>query len=40
MFQFYAGDLYEIFPDVATKYYASDIVTGNCKAGELGLTVW
>jgi hypothetical protein len=32
MFQFYAGDLYELFPKVAELYIASTEVTGNCKA--------
>ena len=32
MFQFYAGDLYELFPKVAQTYIASTDVTGDCKA--------
>lgn len=32
MFQFYAGDLYEAIPEVQTKWYAAEPVTGNCKA--------
>ncbi len=32
MFQFYAGDLYEVFPKVAELHIASTEVTGNCKA--------
>lgn len=39
MFQFYAGDLYEIFPLLQTKYYASEPVEGNCKATYSGLKV-
>jgi len=31
MFQFYVGDLYEIFPALQGKYYASEQVTGTCK---------
>jgi hypothetical protein len=31
MFQFYVGDLYEIFPVLQGKYYASEAVTGSCK---------
>lgn len=40
MFQFFAGDLYEIFPQLATKYFASEPITGNCKATYSGLKVW
>ena len=40
MFQFYAGDLYEIFPLLQTKYYASEAVDGNCKATYTGLKVF
>lgn len=32
MFQFYAGDLYEIFPLVQDKFYASTEVNGTCDA--------
>lgn len=39
-FQFFAGDLYEIFPLMATKYYASQEILGNCKASYTGLKVW
>jgi len=37
MFQFYAGDLYEIFPKVQTTFYANEVVTGNCKATNAGV---
>lgn len=40
MFQFFAGDLYEIFPLLQTKYYASQEITGNCKPTYAGLKVW
>ena len=40
MFQFYAGDLYEVFPLMATKYYANQEITGNCKATYAGLKAW
>ena len=40
MFQFYAGDLYEVFPLMATKYYANQEITGNCKATYTGLKAW
>jgi hypothetical protein len=30
MFQFYAGDLYEIFATVQDKYYANAVVGGDC----------
>lgn len=32
MFQFYAGDLYELFPKVAGTFIANTQVTGDCKA--------
>ena len=32
MFQFFVGDLYEVFPRLRSKYYASQAVTGNCRA--------
>lgn len=31
MFQFYAGDLYELFPQVANSFIASTEVTGDCQ---------
>ena len=37
MFQFYAGDLKEIFPKVQTTFYANEVVTGNCKATNAGV---
>ena len=37
MFQFYAGDLYDIFPKVRSTFYASEPVTGNCKATTAGI---
>lgn len=40
MFQFYAGDLYEVLQNVQTRFFASDPVTGNCKATFAGLRVW
>jgi hypothetical protein len=39
MFQFFAGDLYEIFPLIQTKYYASEPVAGVCRAGFSGLKI-
>ena len=39
MFQFFAGDLYEVFPKLH-KYYANEVVSGNCKATYTGLKVW
>jgi len=39
MFQFYAGDLYEIFPLLASKFYANTEVNGNCKPTYTGLKV-
>lgn len=32
MFQFFAGDLYEVIPYLAQMYRARDEITGNCKA--------
>jgi hypothetical protein len=40
MFQFYAGDLYEIFPMVQSRFYASEPVEGTCKATYAGLKAW
>ena len=30
VFQFFAGDLYEIIPALTTKFYASDPIEGSC----------
>lgn len=40
MFQFFVGDLYEIFPKLRTQYFASEKVGGNCKATYSGLGVY
>lgn len=32
MFQFFAGDLYEVIPRVAYNFLASDVITGKCTA--------
>lgn len=40
MFQFFAGDLYEVFSEVQNKYYASEVVKGKCTAGTSGLSVF
>eukprot|EP00178_Gracilaria_changii_P002211 TRINITY_DN13302_c0_g1_i1.p1 TRINITY_DN13302_c0_g1~~TRINITY_DN13302_c0_g1_i1.p1 ORF type:complete len:162 (+),score=5.03 TRINITY_DN13302_c0_g1_i1:682-1167(+) len=40
MFQFFVGDLYEVFPKLHTQYYASEKVNGNCKATYSGLKVY
>lgn len=40
MFQFRAGDLYELFPQVAEKYIAIADVTGQCKASLEKLMVY
>lgn len=40
MFQFFAGDLYEVFPLMAGKYYANQEINGNCKPTYTGLKVW
>ena len=39
MFQFFAGDLYEVFPLLQSKYYASEKVNGNCRANYNNLKV-
>lgn len=40
MFQFYAGDLYEVLDKVQDRFFASAPVAGNCKADFTGLKVW
>ncbi len=40
MFQFYAGDLYEIFPKVAQTFVASTEVLGSCKANTTEIKVY
>lgn len=39
MFQFYAGDLYEVFSNVQNRYFAAEEASGNCKASSAGLKV-
>lgn len=39
MFQFYAGDLYEVFSNVQDRFFASEEATGDCKASNTGLKV-
>lgn len=39
MFQFYVGDLFEVFPKLL-KYYANTPVEGNCRASYIGLKVF
>lgn len=34
MFQFYAGDLYELFPQVANTFIASTEATGSCQMAD------
>jgi len=40
MFQFFAGDLYEVLANVQDRFYASAPVTGSCQANDTGLKVW
>ena len=40
MFQFFVGDLYEIFPLLQTKFFASEKIGGNCKATYSGLKIF
>lgn len=39
MFQFYAGDLYEVFSTVQDKYYAVAVVSGDCASNYNRLSV-
>lgn len=39
MFQFYAGDLYEVIPLVQTRFYASNVVKGTCNATDSRLKI-
>lgn len=39
MFQFYAGDLYEVFSNIQSKYYASNPVIGKCNGNPMNLNV-
>jgi len=39
MFQFFAGDLYEVFPLVQTRYYANSVVQGTCNATDSRLKI-
>ena len=36
MFQFYAGDLYEVIPHVAEIYAAIEVVDGKCEGEKKG----
>jgi len=40
MFQFYAGDLYELFPKIAETYIASTEVLGDCKANWTNIKIY
>lgn len=40
MFQFYAGDLYELFPKVAETFIASTEVTGDCKFSDIDVRLY
>ncbi len=40
MFQFYAGDLYELFPKVAETFIASTEVTGDCKTSNTDVRLY
>ena len=39
MFQFYAGDLYDIISGIQNKFYASEVVKGQCKGSASALEV-
>ncbi len=40
MFQFYAGDLYELFPKVAEIFIASTEVIGDCKVNDTDVKIY
>lgn len=40
MFQFYAGDLYELFPQVASTFIASTEVTGTCQMANTDIRLY
>ena len=40
MFQFYAGDLYDVIPKIRDLYFASDPVDGECEATHNGLQIY
>jgi hypothetical protein len=40
MFQFFAGDLYEVFSEVQNRFYASEVVKGQCKGRTSGLNIY
>ena len=37
--QFFAGDLYEVFPLTQSNFYANELVSGNCSANTLGFSI-
>jgi hypothetical protein len=39
MFQFYAGDLYDVIPALTKKFYPSDKISGSCIAIEQGFSL-
>lgn len=39
VFQFYVGDLYDIIPKLATKYYAATPVDGSCNTTARYVTI-
>jgi hypothetical protein len=39
VFQFYAGDLYDVIPALAKKFYPSDKISGSCVALEQGFSL-
>lgn len=40
MFQFFAGDLYELFPQVANTFIASTEVVGTCQAADTDIKIY
>lgn len=39
VFQFYAGDLYDVIPTLSKKFYPSDSISGSCNAIEQGFSL-
>lgn len=39
VFQFYAGDLYDVIPSLSKKFYPSDKLSGSCGASDQGFSL-
>ena len=40
LFHFFAGDLYDVIPQLKEKHTPIDPITGNCKASDEGLKIF